>query len=278
MISKKNTIAGIVAYNPEVSRLLLNIENIIHQVDKVIIIDNGSYNNYYSEIPKDIFIVKNNKNKGIAYALNQICDYAKINKYDWAVTLDQDSISPPNLIKEYSEYSTDITVGMFTPQIEDINAGALSNKQNLERYETIDTCITSASAIKIKAWEEVGNFCNAMFIDNVDFDMCLMLQKHNYKIVKCNRAILTHEIGNSHKINFMGKETLVFNHKPLRYYYIIRNTIFLGKKHKMMSNSILSILKRVIIVNLYEHDRFEKNNYMIRGIYHAIIGQYGEYK
>ena len=48
-------IAGIVLYNPDLGRLKENIESICKQVDKVILIDNGSDNRREIESNKGIF-------------------------------------------------------------------------------------------------------------------------------------------------------------------------------------------------------------------------------
>ena len=69
-------IAGIVLYNPDLGRLKENIESICKQVDKVILIDNGSDNiREIEDLIKEYLnciLLKNGENMGIAYALNQI--------------------------------------------------------------------------------------------------------------------------------------------------------------------------------------------------------------
>ena len=73
-------IAGIVLYNPDLGRLKENIESICKQVDKVILIDNGSDNiREIEDLIKEYLnciLLKNGENMGIAYALNQILKYA----------------------------------------------------------------------------------------------------------------------------------------------------------------------------------------------------------
>ena len=111
-------VAGIVLYNPDEKRLLENIAKIIHQVDKVICIDNNSKN--INEIAsklkskyQKIEIIYNNENKGIAYALNQILNYAYENQYEWFLTLDQDSVVEKDLINTYLRYINEHKVAML---------------------------------------------------------------------------------------------------------------------------------------------------------------------
>ena len=101
-------IAGIVLYNPDLGRLKENIESICKQVDKVILIDNGSDNiREIEDLIKEYLnciLLKNGENMGIAYALNQILKYAYENDVKWFLTLDQDSVCSRNLINTYSKY------------------------------------------------------------------------------------------------------------------------------------------------------------------------------
>ena len=68
--------AGIVLFNPEISRLKENITHILGQVDRLILVDNGSNNkeevqsgiqNFNTD---KILYIDLHKNKGIAAALN----------------------------------------------------------------------------------------------------------------------------------------------------------------------------------------------------------------
>ena len=75
----KKFAAGIVSYNPDISRLKENIETIRKQVKIVLIIDNASDNvvdiRQMIKEYKNVYMICNTVNKGIAVALNQICHY-----------------------------------------------------------------------------------------------------------------------------------------------------------------------------------------------------------
>ena len=79
----KKICAGIVTFNPEISRLSENIDAIRNQVDAIFIVDNNSNNiNIIKKIiSKDsgIKLICNNQNRGIATALNQLMKAAE----DW---------------------------------------------------------------------------------------------------------------------------------------------------------------------------------------------------
>ncbi|MFV0586048.1 glycosyltransferase family 2 protein [Bacteroides reticulotermitis] len=271
--------ASIVLYNPDIERLRNNISAILPQVDKLYIFDNGS--NIMEEEQfchkNEIVYVKSEENVGIAKALNEIVDMAQRDGYEWVLTLDQDSIAPTGLIEEYNKYINYEDLGMICCKIVDRNFGERIYNQGYNcGTEYVKMCITSASAIRIPAWKQVGGFCEKMFIDSVDFDICLSLIEQEYRILRTNNVQLLHEVGHSQKVNFLGKEELVFNHNPLRCYYMVRNELLLGMRHGLLLRHIGLCIKRIILINRFEEDRLKKNKMIFRGFYHAIIGRYGK--
>ena len=114
-----NTAAGITLYNPELDRLGQNIESILPQVKHIFLVDNGSCN--LDEIKslldkfENVTLICNGENLGIAKALNQMCQAAYENGYEWMLTLDQDSVAESELIKKYSRYTEMEKVAILTP-------------------------------------------------------------------------------------------------------------------------------------------------------------------
>lgn len=277
-----NFAAGIVLFNPDIKRLNENITSIYNQVDKLYFYNNGSNNTediklLLRKFPEVCFI-QNNENVGLAAALNVLATHAESDGYDWIVTLDQDSVAPADLIREYKNCSSDLDVGMLCCKIIDRNFGErLNDKCHDEGVEIVGLCIASASAIRLKAWRKVGGFCEKMFIDAVDFDICMSLREFGYKILKINDVRLLHEMGNSRKVKLFGKEELVHNHNPLRCYYMVRNNFLLGRRHHQLCHQVRLAIKRILLVNIYEDNRLKKNKMMFLGVYHALIGRYGKF-
>lgn len=276
-----NVVAGIVLYNPNMMRLKENILAIYPQCDKIIMVDNHSNNrneidNCWSD--NKIHIIHNNDNLGIAKALNQLASYAFQNKYEWLLTLDQDSVSPSNLMNVYIPFTRYPKVGIICCKILDRNFGErTTEKIHSHGWEYVSQCITSASLLNLNAWNDAGKFCEKMFIDSVDFDLCYSLTEKGYRIIRTNDVALLHEVGHSRLVNFMGKEEQIYNHSPLRYYYIIRNSFLLGKRHHRFIYFGLRAIKRFLLVTIYERDQKKaKIKIMLRGFYHAMIGKYGK--
>lgn len=274
-------IAGIVTYNPDINRLQQNVSSIINQVVEIVLVDNGSTNiNAIKESFQrlnNIKIVSLKQNKGIAYAHNFICKYAKDAGNEWAIVLDQDSICPPNIISEYSKFVYDSSIGLLCPQIYDVNCGVQMNLDGRPLSEEVQLCISSASAIRLDAWEKIGGLCEDLFIDSVDFDFCMMLREAGYKIVRVNNVVLTHEVGHSKVVRFLGGDRQILNHSALRYYYMYRNAFLVGKRHNCRWLFFKTNLLRFVMINIYEKDRFKKDYYILMGVIHGLIGRFGKY-
>ncbi|WP_455664228.1 glycosyltransferase family 2 protein [Phocaeicola sp.] len=276
-------VGGIVLFNPKIERLKENVIAIYNQIDRLYVYNNGSDNTEDIKLVlrdfSNIQFIQNNENVGLATALNVLAMHAEADGYDWIVTLDQDSVAPANLIKEYKNYSSDQDIGMLCCKIIDRNFGErINDRWQNKGAELVGLCIASASAIRLKAWKKVGGFCNEMFIDSVDFDICMSLREYGYKILKINDVKLLHEMGcHSRKVKLFGKEELIFNHNPLRCYYIVRNHFLLGKRHHQLLHQVGLVMKRILLINIYEQNKFEKNKMMFLGIYHALKGRYGKF-
>lgn len=255
-------VAGcIITFNPEKDRLIENISSIISQIDYLYIVDNGSKNlidvkEIISKYDK-IELIELNANLGIAKALNVGCEKAYNEKYNYIITLDQDSVCMDEIIQKYKENIKD-DIGLLHCLAVDRNMDTL-DEESLQIGE-IPRCITSASFVNLLAWKECGGFDNKMFIDCVDFDFCLMLRKYNYKIVRIDYCGFLHELGNASKHIFFGKEVYTSNHSVFRRYYITRNEFYYARKHKEVKflNTLKCTTKNSIKVLVYEKHKIKK--------------------
>lgn len=267
-------IAGIVLFNPNITRLNENINSVINQVDKVVLINNASsnFNDVITCISnyKKCYLINNDSNLGIATALNQLVNYAYKQGCDWVLTLDQDSVCKPNLLNYYKEYINAEKVAMMSCLIKDRNFSLEEDQGCNGEFDYIKTCITSGSFLNVKRCMEVGGFDNKMFIDRVDTDMCYTLREHGYKVIKVNYLGLLHEVGYKTRTKrILGKEVVIFNHSAFRSYYIIRNAIYFVRKHKKYINvrrTYFSAYRRILVFIFFEDDKWKKFKASIRGL------------
>lgn len=256
-------LAVVVTYNPDIERLKENINSIINQVDKILVVDNASKN--VEEIEKiflyeKIKILKNKKNFGIAVALNEGLNYANSNRYKFILTLDQDSISSNNMVEILKKgFEKDKNISIVSPSIFDLNVNEIMTNKIDDDYKEVEWTITSGSLCSVEDLLKVGGFDNNLFIDCVDKDICLKLLLNNQKIYLSKAAILNHEVGNMEIKKFFGITFNVTNHSAFRIYYIFRNNLFINYKYQNNSfKGKLKLFKRGVGVILYEKNKLEK--------------------
>ena len=288
--------AVIVSYYPSVE-ILENVAALLDQVDEVVIVDNGS-----GDISKEILgklsdyptvrIIYNTENFGIAAALNIGVKYAKDAGYQWLATFDQDSKVTPDIIAKmlqvYNTYPDKGKIASLSPRYQNQSTGKIATSAskksacNTSSYVEVLVVMTSGNLLKMSTFNEVGYFNEDLFIDHVDNEFCLRCAAHGYKILEVQDAILLHCIGFpiQHRILWALKTTT--NHSSLRRYYVARNAVFVYKKFVFIYPAwVLSdaykFLKLVIMLVLFEKNRFQKVGAIIKGVWHGLLGQLGKF-
>lgn len=271
-------IAGIVLYNPDVERLKENMSAILPQVDELLLIENGSHDtsflNQFEEKEK-VVIIRNDGSKGIAYALNQILGYAYAHGYDWALTLDQDSVVSASLLDVYEKY-TKSEVGIIGCQIVDRNFKDGDSTETVTGFSIeTDWIITSASYTSTKVWREIGGFDSQMFIDWVDTDYCTNIRVHGYKVLKVFDTYLLHELGDNTSVKYLlGRKVYVMNKPVFRVYYTFRNFVYLARKYPQVYRWIPQSKQTVLMiltVLFFEKNRLRNAWAIIKGLVHGFI-------
>lgn len=262
-------VAGIVIYNPDIKRLLENINHILPQVDILFLIFNSNIDiNLDYDLTSKVKIVDNKSNKGIAFALNQIINLADEVKAEWCLLLDQDSIVPDNIINAFENYTNKKNIGIICPKIIDFRTNVLQNTK--KGIRTIKLCITSGSYINIEICKKINGFRNDFFIDYVDWEYCARLNESGYSCLEVSNIILNHELGNVSYHNFLFGKIQTYNHNAFRKYYITKNSIII---HRLYPNydefkyPLLRTIKRMLIVIFYEKDKLNKITAMVKGIH-----------
>ncbi len=274
----KRTIAGIVTFDPDTDRLRQNIAAISGQVEAVLIIDNGSANisEFEAFDVQNLIIIKNGSNKGIAYALNRMMEWAYKNNYGWVITLDQDSVCPPDYITAAKPYMKR-NIGQIVPLLYESNSQKycyMDDRPNGKRVQYVHKSITSASITSVEAWKKLGGFDNDLFIDYVDFDYSIRLRMNGYRILRLNDVALDQQLGNSviHKIGFLNIR--VSNHSAFRKYYICRNITIFIRKYKLRSRphlEVLRLFKVLLFTILFEDRKKAKLRSCLKGLKDGIM-------
>ena len=259
--------AVIVLFHPDTDRLLLNINAIAHQVDKLILVDNADSKSEFSDIivKHNIEYISDHGNKGIAYALNRAMEYCCKNGFEWLLTLDQDSVCPEEMIKTYEKYIDD-DVAIISCAI---NYNNLELIKSDEEYDYIDKCITSAAFTNVEICRSLGGFDEQMFIDRVDYEYCYRVTKAGYKILRVNTIVLDHILGDLRIKKIGDRVILVEGHNSFRKFYIAQNMVYCQRKHPdIIAKSVCytKLFNFILKTLLYERNKYKKIKSIIKGI------------
>ena len=239
--------AIIVLYNPDEERLKNNVNAVKNQVSCIIFVDNAKMSSIDSfikeaDIEDKAVYINNEGNKGIAYALNRGIEYCVCNGISWALTLDQDSIVPCNMISEYEKYTSNPDIGIICCTI-NYNDKETYFAGKSDAYAYVDECITSASYIRTSLCEQLGGFDERMFIDRVDFEYCYRLTKKGFKIIQVRDVILAHQLGDL-QVEKIGREKIhVGGHSAFRKFYMAQNLVYCHRKHPEKFSTVFVLVK-----------------------------------
>lgn len=274
--------AIIVSYNPD-NNLLDSVNLLINQVEKIIIVDNGSKDknkkdiNLIKDIDKQkINIVFNEENLGIATALNIGVKQALKDGYDWILTMDQDSKASSNMIEKMLEVYNNIdknerdNILSIFPNFVDERVQSIEENSNMSSYEYVDADITSGNLLKAEVFDKVGFFDDSLFIDLVDTDFCMRLNEKNIKMIKVRDAILYHSLGESQSVKSGFLKFNTSNHSALRRYYMTRNRFYTWEKYKDLNSFTLNrdkklFKKEFVKIILGEKDKVNKIRMVFKG-------------
>ncbi|WP_297995550.1 glycosyltransferase family 2 protein [uncultured Clostridium sp.] len=291
-----NSVAAvIITYNVE-NDFKKRINKLKGKVDEIIVVDNGSKDKTISmlkELERETTIIYLEENKGIAYALNKGINYSIKKGYNWILTLDHDSIITDDMIKNmlncYESFDEDFKekVAMLVPiHVEEkeykSNASSITKVSSVSYMEVL-TEITSGALTKAEIYKNIGMYDERLFIDLVDHDYCLYLNKKGFKIIQVKSAILIHNLGESVKKSLLGLKMTPTNHSPLRRYYMSRNRHYIWDKYKNdFPKWVLKDKRRFITENLkiilFEDSKIEKFKYIRNGIKDYKNNVFGEFK
>ena len=284
----------VVTYNPDNS-LIEGINLLSDQVDKILIVDNGSKESgikLIKEIKKcnedKIEAVFNEDNLGIAAALNIGAKYAIEHKYQWLLTMDQDSRPAKDMvekmIKTYEDMpleKRDEVMSIF-PNFFDQSVQNEEEHSN-EPYEYVDAEITSGNLVNTKVFDKIGFFDEGLFIDMVDTDFCMRLYRENIKMIKVYDAVLFHSLGEGKRVKTIFGGFNTSNHSALRRYYMTRNRFYTWEKYKDLNSFTLNrdkglFKKEFVKIILGENDKLNKVKMVFRGYMDYKRGITGKYK
>lgn len=274
-------VAGVVVlYNPT-DEDISNIDTYIDDVDVLYVVDNTKDKKNDHRLPKNkkIKYIFNNKNLGIAEALNIASKEAIKEKYEWILTMDQDTRFEDKVIENVKKEILRINVeniAIVTPW----HNTKLKTEKNKEQIDYPLDVMTSGNFLNLNIYQKLGGFKDWLFIDGVDMEYCLNLNKNGYKIMRLNNYEMKHNLGNIVYRKFLWKDLLITNHSAMRRYYQCRNYHYIRDMY--ISNyreycEILVKLKSIIVgIIFFENNKLEKLKAIYKGYRDYKLGKKGD--
>jgi rhamnosyltransferase len=286
--------AIMVTYNPDAA-LERNIRAMLPQVDKLIIVDNGSALPIRAHIETiasscAVQVIWNKENLGLATALNIGIRSAFVSDdFAWIATFDQDSRVAAGfrdaMLQAYLACPYRQSVGIIGPrhvELTENSTAGLSHHEEHDRFREITAVMQSGTFLSTEALRSCGLFDDSFFIDYVDFELCLRIRKNGLRIIEAPNATIVHRLGNPSRHNRFGRTFTVCNHSALRRYYAARNRFriyfrYLFSDFAWICHDIWLWSKELIKLVLFEEDRAKKLAYIARGGWDALRGRGGMY-
>lgn len=299
--------AVIVTFNPDPS-IKERVRLVIDQVDEVVIVDNSTRRSVRFFVQKMVFkrnvtILENGENIGIASALNRGIQYLRVKGYRWVLTLDHDSIPSEGMLSEQmrlidlvpnSHRIAIVAPNIIEEAVESHGTRWLTANPrwpflfkriecDRERMIEVDVVITSGALINMEVYSSIGPLRDDFFIDYVDTEFCLRAKNAGYKILVACDSILRHRLGERTEKTILGIRFIPTNHSPIRHYYISRNRVVMYKIYAIRFPywcmfDLVAMLYNWIRIFIGEDARTTKGKMFLRGLIDGVKGRMGSYE
>lgn len=237
-----------VAYNGA-GRLREHLESLKRQrrkLDEIVVVDNASTDDTLELLAKEypeVTVLPLPENGGVGGGLAAGLAYAE-KKHDWVWTFDQDSIPSDDalerLLKGLQELGREqagtailapvcanSAAGMRYPGLSWRGSRFVASEGSAdEPVHFVDMVITSGSLVRAAALREAGLPRGDFFMDFVDYEHCLRLRRHGFRIAVVRDSVLDHAIGSPSTFRILGRIKSWADHAPWREYYMARNETF----------------------------------------------------
>ncbi len=235
---------------------------------EIIVVDNASTDSTREVLSKKyphVTVLTLPANLGVGGGFSAGLAYAAIEKqYDWVWLLDDDSVPKPDAVETLlrgleSVKGSGDDIGILAPLPVHPGSGLpypgllwrrgfVKPSRTLLRQPVcfVDVVISSGTLVRREAVDKVGLPRQDFFMDFVDFEYCLRMRRHGYRIALVCESILDHSIGDPRTATFLGFSRTWADHAPWREYYFVRNQTFTIWHYYPDWKSKLYILRKLL--------------------------------
>lgn len=280
--------AVVVTFHPD-HTVVDNLRLLRHQVEWVVIVDNGSAPAELAAVRAiaaelgNMPLLENGINLGIATALNQGVQEVARRGFNWVILFDQDStVTPgfmPAMTRCFAAHTAGAPLGILNPRYRDRRTQQWIPSPRAVP-EGLEQATTSGSLMSVSIFRSLGWFADELFIDGVDHEYSLRVRAHGFAIAECAEAELMHSPGDV----TVGKVGLTrfhaANYGPVRRFYQERNKVLLLRRYGrrfpgfFLTQFTISV-KDVVKILLVENRKVLKLRFMLRGFLAGLLGRSG---
>ena len=293
-LKKKDIVAVIVTFNPDIEKLLYNLKYIQKNFIKIIIVNN-SKKYLFNKISKKIICIENKKNLGLAKGQNIGIKKAIRLNYKAVCLLDQDTLIDKKFLKSMiyfiNKYGDRNKVSSFSPVYKNVvtNQNAkniifkflgftrVDPKKIKSNYLKVTYSIASGTIIETDKIKKIGYMLEKLFIDFVDIEWHLRANYKGFQNISLQKVKIKQELGDYKKRIFNRVYSI---HSPLRMYYYFRNSVYLYKKKYVEINWVLTDLFRnffrFLFFILFVRNKLTYLKNIINGIFDGLRNKMGK--
>ena len=289
--------AVVVTFHPDLGRMARLLHNVGHQVDQVVVIDNGSSQTIVQQLRAraeqyvHCTVIALGQNMGVAYAQNKGLDKGRLCGWTHGLLLDQDSDPAPNMVEEllraydFLKHKTERIAALGPKYINldyanssyfvqfarlGIRRRFCSSEDDREAIVPADFLISSGALLSMRAYEDVGTMEETLFIDHVDTDWFLRAKARNWRSFGICSATMWHKLGErTVRVRLPGYVRYAALYDPLRYYYLARNTFWMARRPYVPLVVKISLFNRLLRASLI---RIACGSARLRVLQHAGMG------
>jgi rhamnosyltransferase len=281
--------AVITTYNcyTSIERTILAIAK---QVDRVIIVDNGSGPDTLDAIRGAIErnrletceLLPQGKNLGIGAAINVGVRAAMAAGATYILTLDDDTEASPGTVAELVRCFRDheaqrvgIVWAQWIVEISVARAGCGDG----DAPRTVDRVPSSGCLFRREVFESVGMFREDYFLDFTNYEYCARIISAGWGVLACPTATVFQRPGDVTLRQFFGRTVAVSNYPAERLFILCRNGFVLYLRERRSGRHLRehcrSTATRFVTSLLYEREKVRKSSAIIRGSVAGLLGHLG---
>lgn len=286
-------IAVVPSYRPDPS-IHDGLAALAPQVDEVIVVDDGSPAEFDSILDEIALgghtVVRSVENRGIAAALNTGIRMALDRGADYVLTLDDDTIMPPDYIAValdiFARATPATRLGIVSS--DRVNGHpAIPPRRSPEGFGLVGEAIQSGMVISAECLRVCGLMDERFFIDCVDTEYCARIGELGFRIAIATGTDLAHTLGVQvpqrpfgHQLMRDGQPVLYQYHTPYRRYFITRNNIDMWFRFaSTQPRWVLAVIRREvptgIIIAVSGPHRIRQGIALVAGTVHGLARRRG---